>query len=206
MAAMKLYYGKDLVGGEVDLAEFDQLKTDVEGKYDKGDPSILDNDVMLYSNAALMEQAVLGNSGEIATLREDIMESLIPALQDGGENIVAEFTKYFPIYGEDDQEALMYDNAAELGLAVSKNIQDIADEVIAREGGDTANLTAAKKYTDDEIAKIPDAEGIQEVEDQAVRNQNIIDGDTAPAGVMTIAVVDALPNSPSATTLYVVKG
>ena len=30
MAAMKLYYGKDIVGGEVDPAEINQLKTDVE--------------------------------------------------------------------------------------------------------------------------------------------------------------------------------
>ena len=30
MAAINLYYGKDLVGGEVDPAEINQLKTDVE--------------------------------------------------------------------------------------------------------------------------------------------------------------------------------
>lgn len=205
MAAMKLYYGSELVGGEVDLAEFEQLQTDVEGKYDKGDPSILDGEVQ-YDNAALMEQAVLGNASEIATLREDIMESLIPALQEGGDNIVAEFTKYFPIYGDDDQLALMYDNAAELGLAVAKNIQDISDETRNREQADKDTLAAANEYTDEEIKKIPGVEGIQAVEEQAVRNQNIIDGADAPAGVMTIAVVDALPDSPSATTLYVVTG
>ena len=59
MAAMKLYYGSDLVGGDVDLAEFEQLQADVEGKYDKGDPSHgLDGGVMEYDNAALMEKAV----------------------------------------------------------------------------------------------------------------------------------------------------
>ena len=205
MAAMKLYYGSELVGGEVDLAEFQELQADVEGKYDKGDPSILDGEVK-YDNAALMEQAVLGNASEIATLREDIMESLIPALQEGGQNIEAEFTKYFPIYGDDDQLALMYDNAAELGLAVAKNIQDISDETRNREQADKDTLAAANEYTDEEIKKIPGVEGIQAVEEQAVRNQNIIDGADAPAGVMTIAVVDALPDSPSATTLYVVTG
>ena len=30
MATINLYYGKDLVGGEVDPAEINQLKTDVE--------------------------------------------------------------------------------------------------------------------------------------------------------------------------------
>ena len=204
--AMKLYYGTELVGGEVDLADFERLEADVEGKYDKGDPSILEGDVMQYGNAALMEQAVLGNAGDIATLREDIMDNLIPALTEGGENIVAEFTKYFPIYGDNDALALMYDNAAELGLAVAKNIQDISVEVSAREAGDTATLTAANQYTDEEIAKIEGIDGILAVEEQAVRNQNIIDGDTAPAGVMTIAVVNSLPSSPVATTLYVVRG
>ena len=206
MAAMKLYYGSDLVGGDVDLAEFEQLKTDVEGKYDKGDPSILEGDVMQYGNAALMEQAVLGNAGDIAKLREDIMESLIPALEEGGENIEAEFTKYFPIYGEDDAVALAYDNAADLGLAVSKNIQDISDEVGAREEGDKETLKSANEYTDDKISKIPGVDGIEEVEKNAVRNQNLVDGADAPVGVMSIAVVDELPDFPSATTLYVVTG
>ena len=72
MAAMKLYYGENPVGGEVDLADFEQLETDVEGKYDKGDPSILDEGVK-YDNAALMENAVLSNANDIATLRDDIM-------------------------------------------------------------------------------------------------------------------------------------
>ena len=31
MAAMKLFFGDTPVGGEVDLAEFDQLKKDVDG-------------------------------------------------------------------------------------------------------------------------------------------------------------------------------
>ena len=72
MAAMKLYYGENPVGGEVDLAEFEQLKTDVEGKYDKGDPSGLDGGVMEYANAALMEAAVKGNTAEIDDLNQKL--------------------------------------------------------------------------------------------------------------------------------------
>lgn len=223
MAAMKLYYGSDLVGGDVDLADFEKLEADVEGKYDKGDPSILDGGVMAYDNAALMEQAVLGNAGDIATLRQDIMDNLIPALQEGGQNIEAEFTKYFPIYGDDNALALMYDNAAELGLAVSKNIQDIADEVSARKAGDTDTLTSANthsdandaltlqsanEYTDDAIAAIDGIDGLQEVETEAVRNANRAGakpGD-AEAGVMRMEVVAELPDSPDEFTLYVVTG
>ena len=216
--AMKLYYGDELVGGEVDLAEFDQLKTDVEGKYDKGDPTGLDGGVMEYDNAALMEAAVKGNTAEIDGLNQKLDDWLANEKPD----LIVELNNLYPKYSKDDaQTALMYDSAAKMGIAVARNIQDIeanktaitdgdADTLAAAnkhsDDNDAVTLTAAKKYTDDEIAKIPDAEGIQEVEDQAVRNQNIIDGDTAPAGVMTIAVVDALPNSPSATTLYVVKG
>ena len=72
MAAMKLYYGENLVGGEVDLTDFDELKTDVDGKYDKGDPIDLDGGAMEYDNAALMEAAVKGNTAEIDTLNQKL--------------------------------------------------------------------------------------------------------------------------------------
>jgi len=218
--AMKLYYGDELVGGEVDLDDFDQLKTDVEGKYDKGDESAIPDGSRDYADAAAMESAVKGNASDIAKIREEVADVLS---QLGSENIQVEFGKYFPKYGlgDEDLDSLIYDSAAKMGVLVQRHDQAIIDNGKAITDGDAATLAAANKhsddndavtldaankYTDGEIAKIPDAEGIQEVEDQAVRNQNIIDGDTAPAGVMTIAVVDALPNSPSATTLYVVKG
>ena len=99
MAAMKLYYGSHLVGGDVDLAEFEQLQAGVEGKYDKGDPSILDNDVMEYENAALMEKAVKGNAADIASIHQQV-EDVLGQL--GSENITVEFGKYFPKYGAGD--------------------------------------------------------------------------------------------------------
>jgi hypothetical protein len=204
MAAMKLYYGSDLVGGEVDLDEFEQLKNDVEGKYDKGDPSILDNGSMEYDNAALMEQAVKGNAADIAAIHQQV-EDVLGQL--GSEDITVEFGKYFPKYAEgDDVDALMYDSAARMSVDVKKNIQDISDEKTAREKGDEDTLKAANKYTDDEIAKVGGIDGILEVEKNAVRNQNLVDGAEAPVGVMSIAVVDAMPDTPDATTLYVVTG
>lgn len=205
MAAMKLYYGSDLVGGDVDLADFEKLEADVEGKYDKGDPSILEGDVMEYSNAALMEAAVKGNASDIASIHQQV-EDVLGQL--GSENITVEFGKYFPKYGlgDDDQDALLYDSAAKMGVAVAKNVQDISDEVDARKEGDKDTLKDANDYTDDKISKIPGIGEIEEVEKNAVRNQNLVDGADAPAGVMSIAVVDELPDFPSATTLYVVTG
>lgn len=206
MAAMKLYYGSDLVGGDVDLADFEQLQQDVEGKYDKGDPTgILDGGVMEYDNAALMEAAVKGNASDIASIHQQV-EDVLGQL--GSENITVEFGKYFPKYGlgDSDQDALLYDSAAKMGVAVAKNVQDISDEIDARTEGDRDTLKDANDYTDDKISKIPGIGEIEEVEKNAVRNQNLVDGDDAPAGVMSIAVVDKLPDSPSATTLYVVTG
>ena len=62
MAAINLYYGKDLVGGEVDPAEINQLKTDVEANktaITNGDAATLaaankhsdDNDVVTLAAA-----------------------------------------------------------------------------------------------------------------------------------------------------------
>ena len=150
MAAMKLYYGENLVGGEVDLDEFEQLKTDVAGKYDKGDPIDLDGGAMEYTNAALMEAAVKGNKTEIGKL-QDNWEQLLLAL-DGfdGSQLEVELEGYFQKYADDDddQTSLMYDSAAKMGIAVARNIQDIEANKTAITAGDDATLTEAKDHAD----------------------------------------------------------
>jgi hypothetical protein len=150
MAAMKLYFGENPVGGEVDLAEFEQLQTDVEGKYDKGDPSGLDGGVMQYDNAALMEAAVVANTGEISGLQDDF-EELIKALEGfDGSQLEVELAGYFKKYADDDddQSALIYDSAAKMGLAVAKNTQDIEANKTAITDGDAATLAAANTHSD----------------------------------------------------------
>ena len=256
MAAMKLYYGSDLVGGEVDLTDFDELKNDVAGKYDKGDPAGLDGGVMEYDNAALMEAAVKGNKTEIGNL-QDNWDQLLLAL-DGfdGSQLEVELEGYFKKYADDDddQTSLMYDSAAKMGIAVAKNIQDIEANKTAITDGDTATLQAAKdhadaqdatnlqaaktyadtkdaetlaaankhsddndaltldaanKYTDGEIAKIPDVDGIVEVEENAVRNLNSVMDLGSPGeflgGVVQIATLGALPDTPDPNTLYIIR-
>ena len=225
MAAMKLYYGDNLVGGEVDLAEFEQLQTDVEGKYDKGDPSGLDGGVMQYDNAALMEAAVVANTGEISGLQDDF-EELIKALEGfDGSQLEVELAGYFKKYADDDddQTALIYDSAAKMGLAVAKNTQDIETNKTAITDGDAATLAAAnthsdandavtlkgaKDYTDEAIAAIDGIDGLQEIETEAVRNANRAGAEPgdAEAGVMRMEVVAELPDSPDEFTLYVVTG
>ena len=236
MAAMKLYYGSDLVGGEVDLAEFDQLKTDVAGKYDKGDPTGLDGGVMEYDNAALMEAAVKGNTAEIDTLNQKLDDWLTNDKPD----LIVSLNNLYPKYSDDDaQTALMYDSAAKMGIAVARNIQDIEANKTAITDGDAATLQAAtdhsdaqdavtlaaankhsddndaitldaaNKYTDGEIAKIPDVEGIVEVEENAVRNLNSVMDLGSPGeflgGVIQIATLGALPDTPDPNTLYVIR-
>jgi hypothetical protein len=167
MAAMKLYFGENPVGGEVDLVEFEQLQTDVEGKYDKGDPSALDGGVMQYQNAvameaavlekfergpdtdltrdreydnaALMEKAIKGNTTEIDSLNSKLDEWLA----NDKPELIVELQNLFPKYTEtdDDQTALMYDSAAKMGIVVAKNEQDIVT-------GDAATLQSAKDYAD----------------------------------------------------------
>ena len=219
MAAMKLYYGSELVGGEVDLAEFEQLQTDVEGKYDKGDPSGLDGGVMQYDNAALMEAAVVGNTNEISGLQDDF-EELIKALEGfDGSQLQVELSGYFKKYqdDDDDQTALIYDSAAKMGLAVNKNTQDIETNKAAITKGDTDTLQAANDYTDDAISKIPGVEGLEEFEEKvdeldkdAIRNWNsvhdIADPGTAAGGVTNVAVIAKLPDTPDVNTLYIVTG
>jgi len=230
MAAMKLYYGSELVGGEVDLGEFDQLKTDVEGKYDKGDESAIPDNKRDYADAAAMESAVKGNSNEIKKIREEVADVLT---QLGSENITAEFGKYFPKYGQgdNDQESLIYDSAAKMGVVVQKNEQAIIDNgnaIIAgdlatlndakahSDANDTVTLNESKTYTDDQIAAIPGVDGLEEFEktveelDQnAVRNANSVLGIGNPGeflgGVIQIATVAALPNPADPNTLYIVK-
>ena len=225
MAAMKLYYGDNLVGGEVDLAEFEQLQTDVEGKYDKGDPSGLDGGVMQYDNAALMEAAVVANTGEISGLQGDF-EELIKALEGfDGSQLEVELAGYFKKYADDDddQTALIYDSAAKMGLAVAKNTQDIETNKTAITDGDAATLAAANThsdandavtlksandYTDEAVKQIPGIDGLQEIETEAVRNANRAGAEPgdAEAGVMRMEVVAELPDSPDEFTLYVVTG
>ena len=151
MAAMKLYYGSDLVGGEVDLEEFDQLKADVDGKYDKGDEKAIPDGKRDYADAAAMESAVKGNSTEIAAIREEVADVLG---QLGSENIQVEFGKYFPKYGlgDDDQESLIYDSAAKMGVVVQRNEQAIIDNAKAITDGDAATLQDAKAYADTQDA------------------------------------------------------
>ena len=221
MAAMKLYYGKNPVGGEVDLADFEQLETDVEGKYDKGDPSILDGGVMKYPNAALLEDAVVANASDLASIHQQV-EDVLGQL--GSENITVEFGKYFQKYADgDDVDSLLYDSAAQMSVDVKKNIQDIEANKTAITDGDAATLKdakdhsdandavtlgAANKYTDDAIAAIDGIDGLQEIETEAVRNANLAGADpgAAEAGVMRIEVVTEMPDSPDEFTLYVVTG
>jgi len=221
MAAMKLYYGDNLVGGEVDLDEFEQLKTDVAGKYDKGDPSGLDGGVMEYDNAALMEAAVKGNTAEI----DGLNQKLDDWLANDKPELIVELQNLFPKYSDDDddQTALIYDSAAKMGLAVAKNIQDIEANKTAITDGDAATLQAAKdhsdandavtlgaanKYTDDAIAGIDGIDGLQEIETEAVRNANRAGANPgdAEAGVMRMEVVAKMPDTPDEFTLYVVTG
>ena len=146
MAAMKLYFGENPVGGEVDLADFDKLQTDVEGKYDKGDDTAIPDGKRDYADAAAMESAVKGNSGEIAKIRQEVADVLS---QLGSENITAEFGKYFPKYVDGDaQEALIYDSAAKMSVVVQKNEQGIIDNQTAITVGDAATLDAAKAHAD----------------------------------------------------------
>jgi hypothetical protein len=190
MAAMKLYFGENPVGGEVDLAEFEQLQTDVEGKYDKGNPAGLEGGAMKYKDAVAMETAVLekfesgdeqaipdkkrdyadaaamesavkGNAGEIVKIREEVADVLS---QLGSENITAEFGKYFPKYGlgDDDQESLIYDSAAKMGVVVQRNEQGIIDNAAAITAGDAATLKDAKSYADTQ-----DATNLQTAKDYA---------------------------------------
>lgn len=258
MAAMKLYYGSDLVGGEVDLDDFDELKTDVDGKYDKGDEKAIPDGKRDYADAAAMESAVKGNSTEIASIREEVADVLG---QLGSENIQVEFGKYFPKYGkdDDDQEALIYDSAAEMGVVVQRNEQAIIDNAKAITDGDAATLQDAKAYadtqdatslqaaktyadtkdaetlaaankhsddndvvtlddakdyTDEKIAAIPGVEGLEEFEQTveeldktAVRNANAKIGNPGDflGGVIQIATVGVLPDTPDPNTLYIVK-
>ncbi len=221
MAAMKLYYGDNLVGGEVDLDEFEQLKTDVEGKYDKGDASILDGGVMKYPNAALLEDAVVANASDLASIHQQV-EDVLGQL--GSENITVEFGKYFQKYADgDDVDSLLYDSAAQMSVDVKKNIQDISTEESLRAQGDADTLAAANqhsddndavtlgaanKYTDEAIAAIDGIDGLQEIETEAVRNANRAGAEPgdAEAGVMRMEVVTELPDSPDEFTLYVVTG
>jgi hypothetical protein len=222
MAAMKLYFGENPVGGEVDLADFEQLKTDVDGKYDKGDPSGLDGGVMQYGNAALMEAAVVGNKGEIQGLQDDFQD-LITALEGfDGSQLEVELSAYFKKYGDDDDPAsLIYDSAAKMGLAVAKNTQDIESNKTAITGGDAATLAAANThsdandavtlgaandYTDEKIGAIPGLDGLQKVEEEAVRNANKAQNQNPTGGVENIAVVVALPVVKDPNTLYIVTG
>ncbi len=252
MAAMKLYFGENPVGGEVDLADFDKLQTDVDGKYDKGNETAIPDGKRDYADAAAMESAVKGNTSEIHELQDDFLE-LVTALQEGKPNLEIELTAYFPKYGDDDndQEALIYDSAAKMGVVVQRNEQAIIDNQTAitvgdaatldaakahadaqdatnlqaaknyadtqdattlasanahSDANDTATLEAANEYTDDEIAKIPDVEGIIEVEENAVRNSNKALNFNPNGGVENIAVVTALPADVDANTLYVVTG
>jgi len=218
--AMKLYYGSDLVGGDVDLAEFEQLKTDVAGKYDKGDPAGLTGGVMEYDNAALMEAAVKGNTADIDSLNQKLDDWVTNDKPD----LIVQLSNLYPKYSEDDsQTALMYDSAAKMGIAVARNIQDIEANKTAITGGDAATLAAANKhsddndavtlkgandYTDEAIAAIDGIDGLQEIETEAVRNANRAGakpGD-AEAGVMRMEVVAEMPDAPDEFTLYVVTG
>ncbi len=220
MAAMKLYYGENLVGGEVDLTDFDELKTEVDGKYDKGDPIDLDGGAMEYDNAALMEAAVKGNTAEIDTLNQKLDDWLTNDKPD----LIVSLNNLYPKYSDDDaQTALMYDSAAKMGIAVARNIQDIEANKTAITDGDAATLAAANKhsddndavtlkgandYTDEAIAAIDGIDGLQEIETEAVRNANRAGakpGD-AEAGVMRMEVVAEMPDSPDEFTLYVVTG
>ena len=221
MAAMKLYYGKNPVGGEVDLADFEQLETDVKGKYDKGDPSILDGGAMKYPNAALLEQAVVANATDLASIHQEVADVLG---QLGSENITVEFGKYFQKYADGDAvDSLMYDSAAQMSVDVKKNIQDIEknrnaitdgdlatlkDAKDHSDANDTVTLNAANQYTDEAIAAIDGIDGLQEIETEAVRNANLAGADpgAAEAGVMRMEVVAEMPDSPDAFTLYVVTG
>ena len=219
MAAMKLYYGSELVGGEVDLGEFDQLKTDVEGKYDKGDPIDLDGGAMEYTNAALMEAAVKGNKTEIGKL-QDNWEQLLLAL-DGfdGSQLEVELEGYFQKYADDDddQTSLMYDSAAKMGIAVARNVQDIETNKNAITDGDLATLQAANDYTDEAVKQIPGIDGLEQFEEKvdeldkdAIRNWNsvhdIADPGSAAGGVTNVAVIAKLPDTPDVNTLYIVTG
>jgi hypothetical protein len=196
MAAMKLYFGENPVGGEVDLAEFEQLQTDVEGKYDKGNPAGLEGGAMKYKDAVAMETAVLekfesgdeqaipdkkrdyadaaamesavkGNAGEIVKIREEVADVLS---QLGSENITAEFGKYFPKYGlgDDDQESLIYDSAAKMGVVVQRNEQGIIDNAAAITAGDAATLQSAKEYADaQDVTNLTAAKGYADTKDAA---------------------------------------
>lgn len=224
MAAMKLYYGDNLVGGEVDLAEFEQLKTDVEDKFDKGEDSVITGD-RDYDNAALMEMAVKGNTAEIDSLNSKLDEWLATDKPE----LIVELQNLFPKYtdDDDDQTALMYDSAAKMGIVVAKNEQDIitgdaatlkdakeyadAQDAVTltsanthSDANDAVTLKAANDYTDNKVQNIPGIDELEKVENEAVRNANIIAGLNAPVGVMQIAVVGALPGDPDPHTLYVV--
>jgi hypothetical protein len=224
MAAMKLYYGDNLVGGEVDLAEFEQLKTDVEGKFDKGEDSVITGD-RDYDNAALMEMAIKGNTTEIDSLNSKLDEWLA----NDKPELIVELQNLFPKYtdDDDDQTALMYDSAAKMGIVVAKNEQDIVTGDAATlaaakthsddndavtlaaanthsDDNDAVTLQAANDYTDNAVQNIPGIDELEKVENEAVRNANIVAGLNPPSGVMQIAVVGALPNDPDPNTLYVV--
>ena len=169
MAAMKLYFGENPVGGEVDLADFDRLEADVEGKYDKGDPSGLDGGAMKYDNAALMEAAVVANTGEIHDLQDNFQE-LIDTLEGfDGSQLQIELEGYFKKYSDGEaQDALIYDSASKMGLAVAKNTQDIETNKNAISDGDDATLQSAKDYADAQDAtNLTAAKGYADAADTA---------------------------------------
>lgn len=194
MAAMKLYFGENPVGGEVDLADFDQLQQDVEGKYDKGDPAGLEGGTMKYKdavsmekavlekfdlgpdtdllrdrdydNAALMEKAIKGNTTEINTLNARLDDWVA----NDKPELIVELNNLFPKYAEndDDQEALIYDSAAEMGLVVAKNEQDIETNKNAITAGDAATLQSAKEYADaQDVTNLTAAKGYADTKDAA---------------------------------------
>ena len=96
----------------------------LDDKFDKGDDSELTRD-RIYTNAALMEKAIKANSGEIDKLQETLGGIIDP---DGEINVTLDgfFQKYED--DDDDTEALVYDSASKMGMAVLKNVDDIAKE------------------------------------------------------------------------------
>ncbi|NDB66186.1 MAG: hypothetical protein EB168_11070, partial [Euryarchaeota archaeon] len=147
---MKLFFGDTPVGGEVDLADFDALKNDVAGKYDKGDESAIPDGKRDYADAAAMESAVKGNTNDISSLQDDFQD-LITALEGfDGSQLEVELSGYFKKYGkgDDDQEALIYDSAAKMGVVVQSNEQAIIDNANAITAGDLDTLQKAKDHAD----------------------------------------------------------
>ena len=193
MAAMKLYFGENPVGGEVDLEDFDKLEQDVKGKYDIGDPSGLENGAMQYKDAVAMETAVLekfdsgdeqaipdkkrnyadaaamesavkGNAADIAAIHQQV-EDVLGQL--GSDNITVEFGKYYPKYtGTDAEDSLIYESAAKMSVVVQKNEQGIIDNAAAITAGDAATLQSAKEYADaQDVTNLTAAKGYADTQD-----------------------------------------